>query len=52
LVGPNCTNRITNIRDNEVVIEPRTVGETQASPIILVLNDDRLAQRFIQIEDE
>lgn len=52
LVGPNCTNRITNIRDNEVVIEPRTMGETQSSPIILVLNDDRLAQRFIQIEDE
>ena len=52
LVGPNCTNRITNIRDNEVVIEPHTVGETASSPIILALNDDRLSQRFIRIEDE
>jgi Tfp pilus assembly protein PilP len=52
LVGPNCTNRITNIRDNEVVIEPRTVGETASSPIILALNDERLSRRFIQIEDE
>ncbi len=52
MIGPNCTNRITNIRDNEVVIEPRTVGETQTSEIVLILNDDRLAQRFIQIEDE
>jgi Tfp pilus assembly protein PilP len=52
LVGPNCTNRITNIRDNEVVIEPHTVGETSTSPIIIPLNDDRLSRRFIQIEDE
>ena len=50
-VGPNCSNRITSIRDNEVVIEPYTVGETASSPIYLQLNDDRLNQRFIQIED-
>ena len=52
LVGPNCTNRITNIRDNEVVIEPQASVGDGASPRILALNDERLSQRFIQIEDE
>jgi Tfp pilus assembly protein PilP len=47
-VGPSCSARITDIRDNEVVIEHQSLLEDERVETILVLNSDRLVGATIQ----
>ncbi len=43
-VGPSCSNRIVDIRDNEVVIEQMTSIEEDRTQTILTLNEERIDQ--------
>lgn len=52
LAGPDCSNRLIDIRDNEVVFEQVTMSEQDRSITTLQLNESRVASRFIQIVTE
>lgn len=52
LAGPDCTNRLVDIRDNQIVFEQITMGDEERVETILELNDRRLPTRFIEIENE
>lgn len=52
LAGPDCTNRLVDIRDNQVVFEQITMGEEDRVETVLELNEHRISTRFIQIENE
>jgi Tfp pilus assembly protein PilP len=41
-IGPTCSNRIVDIRDNEVVIEQMTTIEEDRTETILTLNEERI----------
>lgn len=43
-IGPSCSNRIVDIRDNEVVIEQMTSIEEDRTQTILTLNEERIDQ--------
>lgn len=52
LAGPDCTNRLIDIRDNQVVFEQQTMEESGRVETVLEMNEARIAPRFIQIDSE
>lgn len=52
LAGPDCSNRLTDIRDNEAVFEQVTMNEAERSRTVITLRDQRIPQRFLEIETE
>ena len=48
-IGPDCTNRITDIRDNEVVVTQMSFNEAERVETVLILNEERLAAEIIDI---
>lgn len=52
LAGPDCSNRLVDIRDNQVVFEQITMGDEERVETILELNQSRISTRYIQIENE
>ena len=45
--GDNCNQELVAIRDNEVVFELRTTGDTGRATTVIMLNDDRLPAEIL-----
>lgn len=45
--GPNCEQELTTIRDNEVVFEQRTTGDTGRATTVITLNEERVAAEIL-----
>jgi Tfp pilus assembly protein PilP len=52
LAGPNCTQRIVDIRDNEVVFQEITFNEGNRNETVLALNEERIPTQFVQVDPE
>lgn len=46
LAGPDCSNELVEIRDNEVVFEQKTSGGTAPVRSVLQLNEDRVTAQI------
>lgn len=45
--GPDCEQELTTIRDNEVVFEQRTTGDTGRATTVITLNEERVAAEIL-----
>lgn len=45
--GPDCEQELVQIRDNEVVFEQRTTGDTARATTVITLNEERVAAEIL-----